>query len=186
MHHAAVLDAVQPRVALEGPRAVELQDEAAVVGDHGRGLRRAAELRGLPRLALVFAQVLDDERFDVLDAEQPLARGVDGEAPQVAGDPAAVQLLGHGRGGAAAAEAVEDEVVFVGGGSNDAFEEGFGFLGGVAESFIARDYSKFEISSHSPGGGYLCVPLGTASCRAYLPRFLDKSSFCFKTIHVFM
>ena len=113
MHHAAVLDAVQPRVALERPRAVELQDEAAVVGDHGRGLRRAAELRGLPRLALVFAQVLDDERFDILDAEQPLARGVDGEAPQVAGDPAAVELFGDGRRGAAAAEAVEDEVVFV-------------------------------------------------------------------------
>ena len=134
--HAAVLDAVQPRVPLEGPRAVELQDETAVVGDHGRGLRRAAELRRLPRLALVLAQVLDDERFDVRDAQQPLARGVDGEAAQVAGDPAAAQLFGDGRGGAAAAEAVEDEVALVRGGIDDAFEEGFGFLGWIADSLM--------------------------------------------------
>ena len=129
------LEAVQPGVALDRPGAVQLQDEAAIVGGHGRGLRRPAELRGLPRLALVFAQVLDHERFDVLDAEQTLAGGVDGEAPQVAGDPAAVQLFGHGRGGAAAAEAVQDQVVFVGGGSNDTFEKRFGFLGGIAKSF---------------------------------------------------
>ena len=66
-------------------------------------------------------------------SQQPLARGVDGEAAEVAGDPAAVQLLGDGGRRAAAGEAVEDEVAFVGGGADDAVEECFGFLRGVAE-----------------------------------------------------
>ena len=115
VHHAAVLDAVQPGVAVERPRAVEVQDEAAVVGGHGRA---PAPPRRTPPPARPGARTCPGSgrrTAHVRDAEQPLARGVDGEAPQVAGDPAPVQLLGDGRGGAAAAEAVENEVVFVGG-----------------------------------------------------------------------
>ena len=64
-------------------------------------------------LALVLAEVLDDERLHAGDAEQALARGVDGEASEVAGDPAAVELFGDGGGGAGTAEAIENEVAFV-------------------------------------------------------------------------
>jgi len=56
---------------------------------------------------------------------------VDGKAAQITGDPAAAQLFGHGSGGAGATEAIEDEITFVGGGADDAFQEGFGFLGRV-------------------------------------------------------
>jgi len=58
---------------------------------------------------------------------------VDGEAPQVGGDPAPTQLLGHGRRRAAAGEAVEDEVAFVGGGFDDAFKYFFGLLRWVSQ-----------------------------------------------------
>ena len=40
--------------------------------------------------------------------------------------------------GAAAAERVEDDVAFVAGGFNNAFEEGDGFLGGVAETLVCQ------------------------------------------------
>ena len=52
-------------------------------------------------------------------------------------DPAAVEFLRDLDGGATAAEGVEDYVAFVGGGAEDAFEEGFGFLSGVAETFLS-------------------------------------------------
>ena len=38
--------------------------------------------------------------------------------------------------GAAAAEGIEDYVAFVGRGAENAFEEGFGLLGGVAETLL--------------------------------------------------
>nr|WP_245639406.1 hypothetical protein [Rubellimicrobium mesophilum] len=49
-------------------------------------------------------------------------------------DPAAAELLRRVDGGAAAAEGLEHEVAGVGGGGDDAFEEGDGLLGGVAEA----------------------------------------------------
>ena len=52
----------------------------------------ARELPRLPQLPFVFAEILHDERPHVGNAEQPLAGGVDGEAAEVAGDPAAIQL----------------------------------------------------------------------------------------------
>jgi len=57
---------------------------------------------------------------------------VDGKAAQVAGDPAPVHFFGYGGGGARAAEAIEDEIAFVGGGLDDAFEEGFWFLSSIS------------------------------------------------------
>ncbi len=91
-------------------------------------------------LALVLAQVEDFEGAVVLalglqlalHADHALAGGVDGELAQVGDDPLAAQLLRHRGGGAGAAEEVGDEIAFVGGGFDDAFEQGFGFLGWVA------------------------------------------------------
>ncbi len=130
---------MQPGPAVERRGPVELEDELDVgtvaLGCMFRSFRPVlGELAGLPQLPLVLAEVLDDEGPHVGDVEQPLAGGVDGEAAQIAGDPAPVQLLSHGGGGSAADEAVEDEVVFVGGGADDAVEEGFGFLGGVTKA----------------------------------------------------
>ena len=71
------------------------------------------ELARLPELPFVLAEVLHHERTHVFDVEQTLAGGVDGETAQVAGDPTTVQLFGDGSGCAGAAEAVEDQVVFV-------------------------------------------------------------------------
>lgn len=70
--------------------------------------RRWGKFGDLPLLALVLAEVLNDERLHAGDAEQALADGVNGEASEVASNPAAVELLGNGSGGAGAAEAVED------------------------------------------------------------------------------
>ena len=51
--------------------------------------------------------------------------------PRSVRNPFAPQFFGDGGGGARTAEEVGDEVAFVGGGFDDAFKEGFGFLGGV-------------------------------------------------------
>ncbi len=64
-------------------------------------------------LPFVFAEVLDDERLHVWDAEQALARGVDGEASKVAGYPAAIECFGDGRGGTGADETIKDEIAFI-------------------------------------------------------------------------
>ena len=77
-------------------------------------------------------------RFD-LWAEgigEALLDEADGEVGDVDPDPAAIEALGYLNGGAAAAEGIEDYVAFVGAGLDNAFEEGLGFLGGVAEPFI--------------------------------------------------
>ncbi len=95
------LDAVQPDVAGDGLGAVQVEDEAAVAP-----AARASALSPnsaachtcrsyLPRFWTTKGRTFGDR-------QQPLAGGVDGEAAQVAGDPAPVQLLGHGGGGAAA------------------------------------------------------------------------------------
>jgi hypothetical protein len=60
----------------------------------------------------------------------------DGQMGDVDADPLAAQLLGGVDGGAAAAERVEHHVAGVGRGGEDAFEQGDGFLGGVAEAFL--------------------------------------------------
>ena len=104
-------------------------------------------------LALVLAQVEDFEGAVVLafglqlplHADQPLAGGVDGELAQVGDDPLAAQFFGHGGRGAGAAEEVGDEVAFVGGGFDDAFEQGFGFLGGVVESSLRLELIGADI-----------------------------------------
>ena len=51
-------------------------------------------------------------------------------------DPVAAHLLRRMNGGAAAAERVEHHVAGIGGGGEDAFEQGHGFLRGVAEAFL--------------------------------------------------
>ena len=82
-------------------------------------------------MALVAAEVQDLEGPEVLarclqlalHADQPLARGVDGELAEVGGDPFAAEFFGHGRGRAGAAEEVGDKIAFVAAGSDDAFEQ---------------------------------------------------------------
>lgn len=72
-------------------------------------------------LALVFAEVEDLECSIVLaaglklplHAYHPFAGGVNGKFAQVADDPLAAQLFGHGGGGATAAEEVGHEVPWV-------------------------------------------------------------------------
>ena len=53
----------------------------------------------------------------------------DGEVGNVNAQPAALELFGGGHGGAAAAEGVQDHVAGVGGGEDDAFQEGPGASG---------------------------------------------------------
>jgi hypothetical protein len=134
---------------------VELEDEVdvrspKVIIVRLTSRRSPEELVILPQLPLVLAQVLDDERLEPLDPEQPLAGGVDGEPPEVAGDPPAVELLGHGRGGAGPAEAVEDQVAFVRRGLDDALEEGFGFLGGVIEALLGGLVDSINVGPNVP------------------------------------
>ena len=47
-----------------------------------------------------------------------------------------VEPFGDGYGCSASAEGVEDYVALVAGGVDDAFEQGFGLLGGVSEAFV--------------------------------------------------
>ena len=72
-------------------------------------------------LALVPAEVEDFKSAVVLafgfefplHADQPLARGVDGELTQVADDPLAPEFFCHGGRGAGTAEEIGNQVAFV-------------------------------------------------------------------------
>jgi hypothetical protein len=96
-------------------------------------------------LALVLAQVQDFKGAVVfalslqlsLHADQPLAGGVNGELAEVADDPLAAEFFRHRRRGARATEEVGDQVAFVGGCFDDAFEQSFGFLG-LITALLAR------------------------------------------------
>jgi hypothetical protein len=61
---------------------------------------------------------------------------MDGEAPEVTGDPASAQPLGDGGGGAGAAEAVKHQVALVAAGLDDALKESLGLLSSVCNTFI--------------------------------------------------
>ncbi len=74
----------------------------------------------------------------------------DGEMRNVDADPAAVQALGHVQGGAAAAEGVQHQVAFVAAGSDDALQQGFGLLGGVAEAFFGLGIDGRNIGPINP------------------------------------
>lgn len=77
-------------------------------------------------------------------------------------DPLAVEVLGGDKSGAAAAEGVEDDVVGVAAGFNDAVEEGEGFLGWVAEALggVGRKWRDIgPNSSHRHSAKFVCIPL---------------------------
>ena len=69
--------------------------------------RPYVKFRRLPRLPLVFPQVLNHKRAHVRNPQKTLARGVDGKPPQIASNPAAAKLLGDSRSCPAAAEAIQ-------------------------------------------------------------------------------
>ena len=95
------------------------------------------------RLAFIAAEVEHIERAKrfarclqlALHTDEPLARGVNTELAEIGGDPFAPQLLRHRR--AAAAEKVRHQIAFVAARFDDALEQGFGLLGGVAQAFIS-------------------------------------------------
>src|SRR6266487_351436 len=105
---------MNPGIAINGCGMIELQDEVAVAHLHAGTLSRIIKFGRLPCLSLVLAQILHHKGSHTLDREQTLARGVNGEAPQVAGYPAPAELLGHGSGCSAATEAIKHQVAFVG------------------------------------------------------------------------
>ena len=94
-------------------------------------------------LALVAAEVQHLEGAErlvgrlqlALHADQALARGVDAELAEVGGDPLAAELLGDGGGRAGAARRNRRQVAFVAAGFDDAFEQGFGLLCWIVDSF---------------------------------------------------
>jgi hypothetical protein len=96
-------------------------------------------------LAFVAAEVEDLEGAKrlagglelALHLNEALARGVDGELSEIGGDPFAAELFGDGGGRAGADEEIGDQVAGVAAGFDDAFEEGFGFLSGIAERLLS-------------------------------------------------
>ena len=63
---------------------------------------------------------------------QAVADEGDREVRDVYANPAAVEALGGGDRSSAAAERVEHDIALVAGCTDDAFEQGFGLLSGVA------------------------------------------------------
>lgn len=69
-----------------------------------------------------------------------------GEVGDIDADPAAVKLLRNLNCGATATERIEDNIAFVGRCAENAFEESFGFLGGVAEAFLGLRVDGWNVS----------------------------------------
>ena len=65
-----------------------------------------------PRLRISNALKFLPSLSTPLHADQPFARGVDGEFAEIADDPLAAQLLRYGRRGAGAAEKIGDRSPF--------------------------------------------------------------------------
>ncbi len=68
----------------------------------------------------------------------------------------AVQAEGGEDGGTAATKGIENQVAFVGGGEEDAFEEGDGFLGGVLAEFFLPGFGGTDF----PDGFHLLAAIG--------------------------
>jgi hypothetical protein len=66
------------------------------------------KLGHLPRLPFILSEILNDERLYTRDSEQSLARSVNGKPAEVAGNPAAIELLSHGRSRSAPAKTIQD------------------------------------------------------------------------------
>ena len=79
-----------------------------------------------------------------------LRRGVNGEAPEVAGNPAAVKLFGNSGSGAGAAETVQYKVPFVRRRLDYTTQECFRLLGIVANSFgrPRKHIGNFPVQPH--------------------------------------
>ena len=86
-------------------------------------------------LFLIVADALIEERIYFL-VDETLAHDEGCRLADVAGNPATTQLFSNRCCGTAATEEITDKVAFVGRCLDDTFEEGFGFLGGVANTFI--------------------------------------------------
>jgi len=95
---------------------------------------------GLCELCGVFDRggLADDDEVGVWfkGIDQPLLHHGDGDVGDVDADPAATELLRGDNGGATAAEGIEHQIAGVGGCLDDALEQGFRFLSGVAEAFL--------------------------------------------------
>src|SRR6266700_3526638 len=113
MYQPPCFDAMNPGITIYGRGVIELQDEGAIAQLHTGALRRVGELGSLPGLSLVLAQILHNKRPHVVNREQPFASGMDGEAPQVAGNPPSSQFLGHCGCCATPAKAVENKITWI-------------------------------------------------------------------------
>ena len=80
-----------------------------------------------------------------LEFDQAFAGRMNRKAPEVRHDPASPQTFCHRARRAAAAEEIRDEVAFVAAGADDAFEDGFGFLGGVVCAFVRNGIDGWNI-----------------------------------------
>ena len=71
-----------------------------------------------------------------LDADEPLAAGVDGVAAQVDADPAPAESFGDGEGRAGTAEEIGYQTALIGRCLNYQFQKSFGFLCIVSNALI--------------------------------------------------
>ena len=77
---------MKPQVSVQGLGVVQGKNEICVGTDSCVSF--SSELGGLPHLPFILAQVLDDKRFDILDAKKALSGGLNCEPAEVACDPA--------------------------------------------------------------------------------------------------
>src|SRR5437870_4847941 len=111
MNHATLLYSVEPCIALDGFGLVDRKNEATI----GRGSSPSivSELRCLPQLALVFAEILNDKWMHRPNRQQPLSSCVDAESTQVRSNPSAVEPFCDYWGRPGATKTVKDEVALV-------------------------------------------------------------------------
>ncbi len=67
MNESSPFDTMKPGIAIDRSSMVELENEIAVPQLYVGSLCWIGELGGLPCLTLIFAEVLNDKRFDVVD-----------------------------------------------------------------------------------------------------------------------
>jgi hypothetical protein len=76
MNHSPAFDAMQPCMPMQRVRVEELKNEAGISTLALRSFFASLSLSKLsprPQLPLVFAEILDNERANAFNAQQPLA-----------------------------------------------------------------------------------------------------------------
>ena len=134
---------LRPAAVAEALLLAEQDVLVLAVGNEGVYVRAPGNVRAGGDVAVV-----EQAAHGLLEAH---VDQLDGFRGYVDAYPLAAQLVGGDAGGGAAAEGVENDVALIAAGLDDAFEQGQGFLGWVADTFVSLRVNRRNVDPYVVG-----------------------------------